>query len=326
MTTDLSSFGWQRPKCAYGVMGALTRVSIFGTLGVADGQFDRPYDIAYSPDGSRMAVIDSNNNRLQVFGANGTTLTHQVSYGSSGSADGQFATPYNIAFNNDGTRIAVSDTGRHRIQIFGIAGNTVTHQISFGSYGAANGRFSAPCGVSFSPDGSRIVVADRSNHRIQILGITGNTIIHQASYGTLGAADGQFNRPTGVSFSPAGASLSIAIADGYNNRIQIVDVSGNTITHITSYGTLGTAIGQFTNPNGIAYDPSGTRIGIADTGNSRLQLLAVSGATITPLIGYGVSGSAAAAGYFKNPTGISFNPNGVYIASADVGNNRIQIM
>jgi DNA-binding beta-propeller fold protein YncE len=114
-------------------------------------------------------VADQSNHRIQIFGLSGNTVTHQVSYGSSGTANGQFSSPYDISFSPDGTRFAVTDNGNYRIQIFGLSGNTVTHQVSYGSAGSGNGQFSTPRSISFSPDGTRFAVTDYNNKRVQIL-------------------------------------------------------------------------------------------------------------------------------------------------------------
>ena len=59
-------------------------------------------------------VCDGNNHRVQVFELNGTLITK---FGSIGSQIGEFNGPRSTANLSDG-RIAVSDIGNNRIQIF----------------------------------------------------------------------------------------------------------------------------------------------------------------------------------------------------------------
>ena len=173
MATDLATRGWQRAACPVcpptGLLGALLNIVYYGSSGSGNGQFNYPNGIAFTSDGSRFAVADSGNNRIQIFGLSSNTVTHQVSYGSSGSGNGQFSNPFGIAFTPDGQRFAVADSGNNRIQIFGLSSNTVTHQVSYGLSGSGNGQFSNPHGIAFTSDGSRFAVADSSNNRIQIL-------------------------------------------------------------------------------------------------------------------------------------------------------------
>jgi len=249
----------------------ITHQAVFGVLGSGNGQFSSPFYITFSPDGSRLAVSDTYNNRIQVLGIVDNTITHQVSYGTAGSGDGQFAYPRGICFNQDGSRLIVVDTNNNRLQLLGVSGNTITHIGYYGAVGSGNGLFSQPYGASLSSDGSRLAVADRGNNRLQIFGISSDTITHQVSYGTSGSGGGQFNAPGNVAFSPDGLRLSVA--DTSNNRIQILGISGNTITHHISYGAVGSVGGRLSLPSDITFSPDGMSLVIADTNNNRIQVL-----------------------------------------------------
>jgi len=90
-------------------------------------------------------------------------FVHQLSFGSFGSADGQFNLPRGVAVDGSGN-IYVADVGNNRIQVFNSAG---THQLSFGTLGSADGQFNSPIGVAVDGSGN-IYVSDTGNHRIQV--------------------------------------------------------------------------------------------------------------------------------------------------------------
>jgi sugar lactone lactonase YvrE len=92
----------------------------------------------------------------------------------------------------------------------------------FGSHGDGNGHFKVPYDVCVSPDGSKIVVADTSNHRIQIFDARGN---HLATRGSHGIGQGEFNIPSGVSAS----NDEVFVADTRNSRVQVLSMSGKYI-------------------------------------------------------------------------------------------------
>ena len=118
MATNLATRGWQRAACPpTGLLGALLNIVYYGSSGSSSGQFSSPRGISFTPDGTRFAVTDAGNNRVQIFGLSGNTVTHQVSYGSSGSSSGQFSYPFGISFTPDGTRFAVTDADNNRVQI-----------------------------------------------------------------------------------------------------------------------------------------------------------------------------------------------------------------
>jgi DNA-binding beta-propeller fold protein YncE len=60
-------------------------------------------------------VTDRNNNRIQVFTANGTFL---AKFGLEGSGPGQFILPEGVGVDKDTGLVYVADTGNFRIQVF----------------------------------------------------------------------------------------------------------------------------------------------------------------------------------------------------------------
>ena len=81
-----------------------------------------------------------------------------------------------------------------------------------------------------------------------------------------GAQTDVFNRPTDVAWDAAG---SIFVSDGYgNSRIAKFDKNG---VFIKSWGSRGTAPGQFNTPHTIATDAQGN-VYVGDRGNKRIQV------------------------------------------------------
>jgi tripartite motif-containing protein 71 len=93
------------------------------------------------------------------FNSNGVYLS---TFGSSGSGDGQFTYPENLAIDSTGN-IYVADTGNNRIEKFGPNGKYLSQ---FGSPGSGDGQFNMPVGLAFDPDGN-VYVSDVGNDRIQ---------------------------------------------------------------------------------------------------------------------------------------------------------------
>lgn len=91
----------------------------------------------------------------------------------------------------------------------------------------------------------------------------------------LGTKDGPFNRPTGVSVSPAG---EVYVSDGYGNaRVHKFASDGKLLF---SWGEPGTGPGQFDLPHNVWLDTKG-RVWVCDRENNRIQIFDTNGKFLT---------------------------------------------
>ncbi len=68
-------------------------------------------------------------------------------WGTQGSSDGQFDTPFAIAVNSDEV-VYVTETGNRRVQVFDANGEFVG---KWGTPGTGDGQFLAPVGIGVGP-------------------------------------------------------------------------------------------------------------------------------------------------------------------------------
>lgn len=136
---------------------------------------------------------------------------------------------------------------------------------------------------------------------------------------------------TDVSFPNrvAVSSNFVFIADMNNKRVQVWDRALTTRKFVLG-ATSGVAATNFGFPRGVAVTRDGTRLAVADTGNSRVRLFAVnpvSGA-LSSLFDFGSNGTNTS--QFNRPMAVAFgSADEIYVAdsdqSASVCNNRIQV-
>uniref|UniRef100_A0A8C5THU5 E3 ubiquitin-protein ligase TRIM71 n=1 Tax=Malurus cyaneus samueli TaxID=2593467 RepID=A0A8C5THU5_9PASS len=181
--------------------------------------------------------------------------------------------------------------------------------LSFGSEGDSDGKLCRPWGVSVDKEGY-IIVADRSNNRIQVFKPCG-TFHHK--FGTLGSRPGQFDRPAGVACD---ASRRIIVADKDNHRIQIFTFEGQ---FILKFGEKGTKNGQFNYPWDVAVNAEG-KILVSDTRNHRVQLFGHDGVFLNK---YGFEGALWK--HFDSPRGVTFNHEG-HLVVTDFNNHRLLVI
>lgn len=267
--------------------------------------FKSPTGIAID-NNNNIYVTDIGNSKVKKFNANGNML---LSWGNSGSSDGQFKNPSGIFVNEK--YVYVTDSGNSRIIMFNKTGSFI---YSWGMYGQDPGMFQIPVSINSDHRGE-LFVGDMEQKSIQLFDTKGtyrdeidssftqgasfsgikalafdsqdnlyaistdNKILKYSNigrflnfYGSMGVEEGRFINPSAIAVD---SRDNIYVADTDNHRIQKFDVNGN---FLLSWGTEGTGQGQFEQPVGIAIDAA-DNIYVVDKKNNSIQKFALYGST-----------------------------------------------
>ena len=191
----------------------LIPVMTFGTPGSGDGQFRQPRNLAVSADGERIYVLDSGNNRVQYFDRNGSLL------GQWDSANGiGFFEPWGIAVDSKGC-VYIADTWNNRIVKTDPDGSFITEWRANDPTDARS--FYGPRAIAIDSKDT-VYVCDTGYKRIMIYDENGNFI---RKFGVSGMGMGELDEPVGIALLD---DDHLAIADTWNQRVQVFDVSGKT--------------------------------------------------------------------------------------------------
>ena len=298
----------------------------FGSLGTGPGQFsDDPRGVAVSADGTLAFVTDSGSKRIEVFnlqssGGDYTGATFAYTIPSAASGPGQFVGPRGLTVTSDNHLLLTDEWGFN------------LHEMTFTSTGATSTVDTTPVpppvpGVN-SPRGVRVAangqiyIVDYWNQRIEYMNPDGSDA---ASFGFRGnpSQSGAINFAWDAAIQPG--TGDIFVANRENDQVAVFSPTG---TPGIIFGQNGSAPGDFSFPQGIAFAPDGTLL-VDDSGNDRIERFSLqagnTGATLVATYGQSGSGSTSPAGDLNNPTGIAVAPNGT-IWVADTLNNRIQSM
>lgn len=103
----------------------------FGRIGgVQPGSFSNPTDLAIDNRNGDIYVVDSGNNRVQRFDAEGNYLSE---FGSFGTENGQFNAPWGVAIDNEGY-VYVTDSKNARVEKFAPGRVMQQQQLSTDTY------------------------------------------------------------------------------------------------------------------------------------------------------------------------------------------------
>ncbi|KRX78077.1 E3 ubiquitin-protein ligase TRIM71, partial [Trichinella sp. T6] len=187
---------------------------------------------------------------------------------------------------------------------------TFTPRMEGEHLGSGDGQLYRPWGIACDKL-NRIIVADRTNHRIQIFDSEGRFL---TKFGCQGCRDGQFDRPAGVAVT---SSNDIVVVDKDNHRVQVFTSNG---LFKLKFGEKGRDVGQFNYPWGVAVSPDDI-IAVSDTRNHRVQLFTANG-LFWRKFGYE---QALYYKQFDSPRGVAFGPDGRRLFCTDFNNHRLVV-
>lgn len=259
----------------------------------------------------------------RIFKIDVATGTRAGVYGQVGNGPVEFNNPYGIAVDPVSHDLYIAERGNDRVQRITNTGQFVT---AWGGVGTAPGQFESPIGIAADANGN-VYVVDHDNSRVQKFHVqangTGWDVSFVTSWGSLGAAHGQFDAPYGIALDAAG---NVWVADGRNHRVQKFDANGNFLAAV---GTYGTGDGQFVTPTWVSFDSKGAmyvaetntdpqNTTLADIDNQRIQKFNPDGTFALKWGSYGEAG-----GQFKLPFDVVVDANNNAYVS-DYYNTRLQ--
>jgi DNA-binding beta-propeller fold protein YncE len=307
--------------------------TIAGTAGVS-GSVDDTAAAArfYNPCGittygTNLYVADTYNSTIRKI---------VIATGAVTTIAGTALSPLGITTDGTGTNLYVTVFGNQTVCKIDIATQAVTTIA-----GAANNSgshddtgtaatFNGPAGITITPDGTNLYVADFYNCTIRkiviatgaVTTIAGTAGVCWSAVG-IGAAAG-FKGPIGITITPDGTNLYVADSFNYTVR-KIVIATGAVTTIAGTAGLVGSADGtgagaRFYHPYSITTD--GTSLYVADAGNNTIRKIVIASGDVRTVAGTpGNAGSAdgiGAAAAFNSPQGIATDgTTNLYVADSN---------
>ena len=259
--------------------GAEEYLGTFSRYGDGDGELIWPVGIATDSD-ENIYIADEWMNRISIFTNSGEYLSHWNPRGG-----GEFGRVSGIALDSYDD-VYVVDSLNHCVRKYTKEGEFISQ---FGHNGDGPGGLNAPWGVATDCE-SDLYVADHKNHRVQKYDADGACVM---SFGSYGRGRGQLNRPSDVAVDPDG---DVYVCDWGNNRVQVFAQDGKFIASLIGDAqqmAKGHQIQvdanpdvmkarrrayslepewRFAFPTGVTFDAENSRLIVADTQRSRVQI------------------------------------------------------
>jgi DNA-binding beta-propeller fold protein YncE len=253
--------------------------------------------------------------------------------------------PGKVLVDAAGNRLFIADTNNNRIVVADLTSYEVLDVIGVGVRGFDDGSydtatFNQPQGMTLTPDGNTLYVADVENHAIRAVDLSAEQVTTIAGTGEQAYARNQMGAPleTAISspwdvFYNAEANvLHIAMAGPH--QLWALDFDDNIISPQVGSGREGLVEGAFRNaelaqPSGLHLD--GDRLYFADSESSSIRVADLSTETTATVAGplandlftFGDVDGEVGTSRLQHPLGVTGDENGLlYIA--DTYNSRIK--
>ncbi|MDX2170296.1 MAG: hypothetical protein SF182_24705 [Deltaproteobacteria bacterium] len=266
-----------------------------------DAKLNIPLDVAVDGAGN-VYIADTSNHAIRMVSTRGiiTTIVGNGSRGSDGdggpASRAQLASPTGIAVDSAG-RLFIADSDNYRVRMVADGIITTVAGINGQSGSTGDGGAATAAKLRYPFDvavfNGNLFICDMIDHKIRRVDPNG-IISTYAGGGTSGftgdggpATAAKFSYPTTLSIDDGGR---LFIGDTRNYRIRMIS-AGGIISTVAGNGTNGysgdggsATAASFSEPSGIAIDPSGQLLFISSDDDKRVRIVDLdpSGAQPTP--------------------------------------------
>lgn len=280
------------------------------------GKLHYPNQVAIAPSGKFAVVVESFEDRIQIFGPE--TEESRV---LQQSQEKSMASHFGAAIATAGPTMVVLEPSTPSLLIWDVAGDEPVEISRFGRYGAKPGLLIRPEGVALDPDTQRLYVADPGQMTISVFDITRPKeeglnylpeLVHFVKALDLRAIDD----PT----HPTWPIEPVAIKLGPKKELWVLDAANNRVVAFDEKLSFLRAIGEVRSsdevdssspdtrligPTDLALSPSGDTLYVVDATRACVQAYDLSGKHLRTI---GRRGSEPAD--FVRPFGIAVAPDG----------------
>jgi len=245
-------------------------------------QGDIPYSVAFSPDGTKMFVLDYGNKSVYRYDLSTAWDITSAAHVATKSVSAQDFSTLGLAFSPDGTKMFMLGYATGSVYRYDLSTAWDITSAAHVATKDVSAQDSQLYSVALSSDGTKMFVVGNGNDSVYRYDLSTAWDITSASYVATKSVSAQDTTPLDVAFSPDGTKMFVVgRATGSVYRYDL-----STAWDITSASYVATkdVSTQDTTPVGVELSPDGTKMFVVGNTNDtiyRYDLADAGGASVT---------------------------------------------
>jgi len=234
---------------------------------------------AFSPDSTKFVLGGDFTGLAKIYSVSGTTVTFVSNIYADTGTTALDSTVYALAFSPDGTELVLGGFFTGKAKIYSVSGTTVTFVSDIYADAGTTALDSSIRALSFSPDGTELVLIGAFTGRAKIYSVSGTAVTFvsdiYADTGTTALSSYGYS----LAFSLDGTKL--VLGGLFTGKAKIYSVSGTAVTFVSDiYADTGTTE-LSSSVRAIAFSPDGTKLLLGGFFIGGAKIYSVSGTTVT---------------------------------------------
>jgi DNA-binding beta-propeller fold protein YncE len=221
-----------------------------------------PQGVFFKPDGTKMYVIGQTGDDVNEYNLSVAWNISTASFLQLFSVAAQEITPSGVFFKPDGTKMYVVGTTGQDVNEYNLGTAWNISTASFLQLKSVAAQDTAPSGVFFKPDGTKMYVVGSTGDNVYEYNLSVAWDVTTASFPQFSVA-AQETVPTGVFFKPDGTKMYVIGDTGDDVNEYDLSVAWNIST--ASFLQLFSVAAQEITPQGVFFKPDGTKMYVIGT-------------------------------------------------------------
>jgi len=223
-----------------------------------------PKGIAFNTNGSKMFVVGQYGQDINEYTLTTGFDVSTASYSQNFSVAAQESAPTDIAFNTDGTKMLIVGRVGNKVNEYALSTGFDVSTASFTDGFSVASQDTAPQGLAFNADGTKMFIAGNTNDTVFQYALTTGFDVSTASYSSVSfsvAATAPDVR--GLAFNPSGTKMYVV--DDTGNDVNEYALSTGFNVSTASFTHAFSVAAQESAPTGIAFNSTGSKMFIVGT-------------------------------------------------------------